>query len=317
MLNRRFIREKLVQSLYSFYQGGSETYQASEKNMLHGIQKLHELYILHFSLLVALSDFAKKRSEDAKLKHIPSKEDLNPNTRFIENRLIEQIRRSPVYIIKHNAYKCDWSQEESLLRKLLMEIQENSSYQKYIESEVNDYASDQEFLSKIYKKKIATNATLHTLCDDKSIYWASDYDSVCFWVLQSIKNMQEDDVDAISPSFAPTDDYGKNEDIEYAKLLLQKTILHQEEYDKIIFDRLQNWDAERVALIELIILKTAIAEFINFPSIPIKVTLNEYIEVSKRFCSEKSRSFVNGLLNKIAIDLQEEKLIKKSGRGLI
>ncbi|MEG1573404.1 MAG: transcription antitermination factor NusB, partial [Bacteroidales bacterium] len=314
MLNRRFIREKLVQSLYSFYQGGSETYQTSEKNMLYGIQKLYELYILHFSLLVTLSDFAKKRTEDGKLKHIPSKEDLNPNTRFIENKLIEQIRKSPVYIFKSNAYKCDWSQEENLIRKLLSEIQESSVYQLYLANEVNDYASDQEFLAKIYKKKIASNNTLHNLCDDKSIYWASDYDSVCFWVLQSIKNMQEDNDEAISVSFIPTDENGKNEDIEYAKLLLQKTILHQDEYDKIIFDRLQNWDAERVALIELIILKTAVAEFINFPSIPIKVTLNEYIEVSKRFCSEKSRSFVNGLLNKIAIDLQEEKLIKKSGR---
>lgn len=317
MLNRRFIREKVVQSLYSYYQGGEDNVGSTSKNLKFGIQKIHELYIFNFSLLLELVHFSAQRLEDGKNKHFPSEEDKNPNYKFVSNVVLQKLENNSVFQVKNAALKFNWKEHESFIRTLLQQITESSTYQSYMEGSTRSFEEDKEFILRIYKKKIATSKSFYQLCEEKSIFWASNFDSVCVWVMETLKNLQEEDDNFIPNSFIPLNEFGSNDEMDFANELLHKTIIHGEEYEKVIFDRLENWDAERVALIELIILKTAVSELINFPSIPIKVTLNEYIEVSKKFCSGKSRIFVNGLLNKIMQDLKEKKLIKKNARGLI
>ncbi|MEG1717387.1 MAG: transcription antitermination factor NusB [Bacteroidales bacterium] len=313
MLNRRFVREKTVQALYAFYQGGSENAVTCENNMLAGLQKTYELYICQFSFIVALSEYFNEKFSIGKQKFVPSDSDLNPNTRFPDNLAILHIRNSPIFQLKNESYKFNWESKKDILKSVYNDIIRSTIYEEYISSkETPTFTADQDFLCKIFKKKIANNSAFHAFCEEQSIFWICDFDSVSHWVSLSIKGMKENESECLEPAFSKED-----EDIQFAKTLLQKTLLHDNEYQKLIFERLENWDADRVAMIELIILKAALTELINFPSIPIKVSLNEYIEVSKRFCSEKSRIFVNGLLNKLASDLTESKIIKKSGRGLI
>lgn len=315
MLNRRFIREKVIQSLYSYYQGGINDSVVCEKNMLQGLVKIYKLYIYNLSVIVAISDYFKDRFEMGKKKFIPTEDDLNPINTFPHNRVIEQIRHCPRFELPNSEYKFSWNQYEDLLKRMYNEITASVIYKEYI-ANPDSFENDKVFLQKVWKKKISTNPLFQSICEDASLEWVSDFDSVAYWVYLSIKKAEEENDNWIPDNFSKLGE-NESEDISFGKKLLEKTLLHDKEYEQMIVKHIENWESDRVAVIELIIIKAAVAEFINFPSIPVKVTLNEYIEISKRFCSEKSRIFVNGLLNKLCDELIANKMIKKTGRGLI
>lgn len=315
MFNRRFIREKVIQSLYAFYQGGTENGRVCEKNMLFHLQQIYELYIYHLSFIIALAEYFHERAELAKKQFIPTPDNLMPADLLSQNEVVRQILECPRFTLPNEAFKFNWHQQESLLKTLYDEILAAPFYQEYV-SAPRSFENDRTFLQKLYKKKIVPNAVFRSLCDDRAITWAADYDSVAYWVYTSIKKAETGDDSWIPDNFARTGS-DECEEISFGKQLLEKTLLHGDEYEKLIVEQTENWESDRIAVMELIILKTAVTEFIHFPSIPLKVTLNEYIEISKRFCSEKSRIFVNGLLHKLGAELQGRQLIKKTGRGLI
>ena len=314
MFNRRFIREKVLQSLYAFYQGDMENGRVCEKNMLFHLQQIYELYIYHLACLNALADYFHERAELARKQFIPMPDALTP-VDLSQNEVIRQIAACPRFTLPNEAFKFNWSQQESLFKTLYDEVLAASFYQEYV-SAPRSFENDRTFLQKLYKKKVVPNAVFRSLCDDRSIIWAADYDSVAYWVYTSIKKAEAGDDSWIPDNFARTGE-DESAEITFGKQLLEKTLLHGSEYESLIVEQTENWEADRIAVMELIILKTAVAEFVNFPSIPLKVTLNEYIEISKRFCSEKSRIFVNGLLHKLSAELQSRHMIKKTGRGLI
>ena len=313
MLNRRFLREKTLQTLYAFYQSGSDDAQVAEKNMVFGFRKLYELYVRLASLIVELNDFAQRRIDEGKQKYVPTEAEKNPNMRFVHNRVIEQLRTNPVFILKSSDYKISWKNEEELVRNLYQIMLKSASYQAYMDDTESSYEKDKAFICSFLKRKISNNSNLYYYFEDQSIFWADDFDNVAFWLLKSLKNAEEN-----SKILLSEDQFINADDLDFAKRLFQQTLIHNEEYTPIIENYLTaDWEIERTPLVDLLIMKMAITEMCNFPSIPVKVTLNEYIEIIKQFSTEKSRVFVNGLLNKLSEDFVKEGKIKKSGRGLI
>ncbi|MCL2414859.1 MAG: transcription antitermination protein NusB [Bacteroidales bacterium] len=313
MLNRRFLREKTLQALYAFYQSGSDDALVAEKNMVFGFHKLYELYIRLASVIVELNDFAQRRIEEGKQKYVPTEAEKNPNMRFVNNRVIQQLRTNPVFILKSNDYKISWKNEEELIRNLYQTMLKSASYQAYMDDMESSYEKDKAFICGFLKRKISNNSNLYHYFEEQSIFWTDDFDNVAFWLLKSLKNVEEN-----SEILFSEDQFINVDDLDFAKRLFQQTLIHNEEYTPIIENYLTaDWEIERTPLVDVLIIKMAITEMCNFPSIPIKVTLNEYIEIIKQFSTEKSRVFVNGLLNKLSEDFVKEGKIKKSGRGLI
>ncbi|MCL2681917.1 MAG: transcription antitermination factor NusB [Bacteroidales bacterium] len=313
MLNRRFLREKILQTLYAFYQSGGDDARIAEKNMVFGVHKLYELYIQLASVIVELGDFAQQRIVEGKQKHIPTEAEKNPNLRFVQNRLIEQIRTNPTFILKSNAYKISWKNYEELFRNLYQTMVKTPSYQAYMDDPESSYEKDKAFLCGFFKRKVSNNSNLYHHFEEQNLFWADDFDNVAFWFLKSLKNAEE-----ATEIIHSEDQFINSEDLNFAKKLFELTVLYSDDYTSIIEQYLtDDWEIDRTPLIDVLIMKMAIAEMCNFPSIPVKVTLNEYVEIIKQFSTEKSRVFVNGLLNKLSEDFVKQGKIKKSGRGLI
>ncbi|MDR2906830.1 MAG: transcription antitermination protein NusB [Bacteroidales bacterium] len=312
MLNRRFHREKILQNLYAFYQGGIEDARVAEKNIEFGAHKLYELYIRLASVLVELSDFAQFRIDEARQKHIPTEAEKNPNMRFVQNRFIEQLRTNPTFILKSNEYKISWKQEDELFRSLYQLMLKSASYEAYMNDAESSYEKDKAFVCSFLKRKISNNSNVYHYFEDQSMFWANDFDNVAFWLLKSLKKVDEQ-----SQIILSEDTFIGVEDLKFAKQLFESTVLHSDEYIPIIKTYLANWEIDRTPMLDVLIIKMAITELFYFPSIPVKVTLNEYVEIIKEFSAESSRVFVNGLLNKLSENFIKSGQIKKSGRGLI
>jgi N utilization substance protein B len=280
----------------------------ADKAIEVGFREIENLYKHNLSFIVALGDYFNMRFEMASKKFMPTEKELNPNTRFIRNRVIEHIRNTPDYHIEDERCKFRVSENEVILKNLYEQIIRSEPYREYLESEDN-LEQDVDYMRRLYKNRIVPNEMFRDVCKERSLFWAADYNSVAYWVYERLKKFGTEADNLFMKDYSG--------DVEFGKKLFNKTYLNRAEYREMVYARLENWEPERVALLDRIIIITAVAEFIHFPEIPIKVTLNEFIEISKIFCSQKTRIFVNGLLHRIAVDLTEQGVIKKSGRGLI
>jgi N utilization substance protein B len=288
---------------------GLSDISTADETITTGFKEIENLYMYNLSFIVALGDYFDMRFEMASKKFMPTEKELNPNTRFIRNRVIEHIRNNLVgYYRKNESCRFRISENEVLLKNLYEQIIRSEPYREYLESEDN-LMEDVDYLRRLYKNRIAPNEMFRDMCKEKSLVWAADYNSVSYWVYERLKKFGTESNDIFMKDYSG--------DVEFGTKLFNKAYLHRREYRELVYERLENWEPERVALLDRIIMITAVAEFVHFPEIPIKVTLNEFIEISKVFCSQKTRIFVNGLLHKIAVDLTEQGVIKKSGRGLI
>jgi N utilization substance protein B len=280
----------------------------ADKAMTRGFKEIASLYLYNLSFIVALNDYFRMRFELASKKFVPTEKELNPNTRFIRNRIVEYIRNSAKFQSAEECYKFNARENIALLKNLYEQIINSEPYKIYLETEDN-LAEDVDYMRRLYKNRIVPNETFRDMCKERSLYWAADYNSVAYWVYEQIKGFGTERDNLFMKDYSG--------DLEFGIKLLNETLLHKDEYREVLYSRLENWEPDRVALLDRIIIITAVAELVHFPQIPIKVTLNEFIEISKIFCSEKTRIFVNGLLHKISVDLTEQGVIKKSGRGLI
>jgi transcription antitermination protein NusB len=314
MLSRRQLRSKCLQALYAYSQSNNLSLAAGEKELLHSIDKVYDLYLYQLSLILEIVDFASVKMDEAKLKRLPKPEELNPNTKFIENQLIAKLKLNKQIHSELAKRKISWSSEIELAKKFFNEIKESAEYINYMNSGNNSFQEDKEIIRKIYKLFIAGSETMEQFFEEKSIYWVDDIELIDSMVLKTYKSFNESS-DEDSPILKLYND--EEEDRQYVIDLFRNTLIHGDEYEAIISEKTKNWEVERIALMDIIIMKMAICELINFPSIPVKVTLNEFIDISKRFSTPKSKVFVNGVLDKIIIDLKTNGKIKKSGRGLL
>ena len=321
MLSRRHLRVKVLQALYAFFQSGGDDIAVGEKQLIKSTDKLYELYIYQLSFLIKLVDFTRNRIEEAKKKFYPTEEDLHPNTRLVENRLVAQIEENKDYLRWHNKLKINWVDEENLFHKFLHELRSSQEYIEFITAQGNGYRYDKDLLSLIVTNYLPDFEMLRNYYEDQSIFWSDeDYDISLIMLIKTIKFYKETwGADHHLPPLFKDDDEDDNvdEDRQYMLKLFRYCILRSEENGKLIEEQAENWELERIAIMDIIIMKMALTELMIFPSIPVKVTINEYIEISKSYSSIKSKLFINGILDKLVMKLKEEGRIRKTGRGLL
>lgn len=317
MLSRRHLRIKVLQAVYAFVQSDNDELYKGEKQLLMSIDKIQELLIRQLSFLIEIRDFAANRIEESKKKFFPTEEDLSPNMKFIENAALVQLEDNRDYKRFRDKYRINWSEEREMVRKAYLLLKDSTFYDKYMNNSRRDFEEDRDFSARIIKKVLSGFELLEYYYESKSVYWAFDsYHTANLLAMKILKSMEAgDDEFTEMPALLSTEE--EKEDRAFMIELFHKTILHGEDYDKLIDEKARNWELERIALMDTILIKMALAELMEFPSIPIKVTLNEYIDISKYYSSAKSKVFINGILDKLIADLKENKMIKKTGRGLL
>lgn len=309
MINRALLRIKAVQVLYAEQINRQTNVKVAEKDLKTSIGKAYDLYIYFLQLIVELTRYAEYRIDAAKHKLLPSSEDLNPNTKFIDNSFVRQLSENETlnqYVTKN---QCTWDEHRNFLKKLLSEIYETAFYKEYMESESCDYEADKNVWRKIVKNIFQNDEELYSELEEMSIYWLDDIEIVSSFVVKTIKQFQEGN--GASQSILPM--YSNSDDEEFIMELLDLVLENDGEYSKMIDKYTQNWDIDRIALMDTIIMKMAIAELLHFPTIPVKVTLNEYIELAKNYSTNRSGNFVNGILDKLVTDLKKNHQLQKVG----
>jgi N utilization substance protein B len=313
MISRRIIRTKVLQLLYAHVTSSEKTLQQSESELQLSIKKTYDLYQLLLALPGEVQRYAEEKIESRKMKKLPSEEDLNPNLKFIQNRLISRLNNDRVLDSYLNKNKLSWMNHRDLVKKIYQLMIESDLYIDYINSPVNTFADDRRFCEDFFSTFLINCEPLQNELEERSIYWNDDLDFVISMILKTLKKFQSED-DA-NQYLMPL--YKDEEDEEFTVKLMRKSILNNETNRKIIENYTRNWDVDRVAVMDILIMELALTELTEFPSIPVKVTLNEYIELAKYYSTSKSSNFINGVLDRITKDFQEEGKIKKSGRGLM
>lgn len=312
MINRRHIRVKVMQSVYAMQHSNSDDLVKEEKFLKHSIQKMFDLYVLNLQLLVEVQKLAHEKIERSKKKILATQEDLQPNTKFIDNKLINLLAESVSLegFLELNKLNY-WQENDEYVKIIFKEIKQSSLYQEYMNSSEDNYNVAKDFVVNIFKEIIAPNEKLSDFYEDTMISWVDDIPFVNTWIVKSL-NKQSPKKPFILGSL-----YKDNEDKQYVSDLFTKTMLHQHTYEEEIRSKTPNWETDRIADIDMILIKMAITEFLHFPSIPSRVTINEYIELAKDYSTNKSGYFVNGVLDKISKDYLKNNKMVKIGRGLL
>jgi transcription antitermination protein NusB len=313
MISRRIIRTKVLQVLYAYYTSTEKSLNNTEKELFFCIGKSYELYHYLLILVLEMADYAEQRIEIRKNKHQPTQDDLHPNTKFISNQVIRQLRENRHLKAYLNQKKLSWVNHPELVKDLYQFLVESDFYKEYIADPNYSFLDDRKFVDKIFNNIILLTEDLYDVLEEQSIYWNDDMEFVVTMISKTIKkfNPHSDSDQSLMPLFKDEDDR------IFARDLLRKAIINHDEIRELIKEHSSNWDLDRIAFMDILIMQLAITEFLYFPSIPTKVTLNEYIELSKFYSTEKSRNFINGILDKTLKDLKKSEKINKTGRGLI
>ena len=298
MLGRRQIREKVVEAVYSYYQNPVKA-DVLEKNMFSQIDKIYHLYIYQLNFLVALKALAEKQIETGKNKYIKTEDNLNPNQKFINNQVLNMLEENTErlsFTSKHQELK--WELHDELLVKTFQRMTAGKRYQDFMKEAGNSFEEDQKFIGKLFLRYVAENEDFHDHVEGLELSWADDFHISNSMIQKTIGFFKENE-----PSHTLIKMIKDEEDREFAGKLLKQTLNHWEETEKKLEGRLENWDIERISLIDKIILVTAICELDFFPLTPGRVIINEYIEISKVFSTDRSNIFINGILDKYTKDI--------------
>ncbi len=308
MLNRVLIRLKIVQIIYAYYQNGGKNLDTAEKELFFSLSKAYDLYNYLLLLMVEVTKQANKKLNAAKNKLIPTKEELFPNTKFVENRFIAQLEVNKQLLDFAGNQKKTWENEADFVKSLCEQIMESDIYKEYMASETSSYEEDREVWRKIYKKIIFNNAELDQVLEDQSLYWNDDKEIVDTFVLKTIKRFEEKN--GAKQELLP--EFKDDEDQDFARRLFRRAILNSDYYRHLISENTKNWDLDRVAFMDVIIMQIALAEVLSFPNIPVSVSLNEYVEIAKLYSTPKSGGFINGTLDGIVNQLKKENKLTKN-----
>ena len=313
MISRRLLRIKALMILYAFNRREDNDLPKAEAELIFSIGKTYDLYHYILLLILELADIASGKIDMALQKKMPSSDDLNPNRRFIENGVVTQLRNNSdlrKYISEH---KLSWANNSDIPRAMYNSMVEWDPFIAYMESGEKSFISDKKFIIRLVTEHFAVSDALLASFEELSIYWNDDMEYVSAMVEKTLRKFK---AGAYENNFLmPL--YKNEEDQEYAKILFRKTILRSEECSELIDRNTTNWEVERIALMDILVMKLAITEILEFPEIPVKVTLNEYIEIAKYYCTSKSSTFVNGILDKVVKEMRDNKLFRKTGRGLV
>ena len=314
MLNRRHLRIKVLQALYAYYQSNEENYRRTENEMLQAVEKIYDLYIYLLLTFSELKFISEGRIEENKKKIRPGEEDLNPNLKFVSSQIITMLEENKELRRISEDRKVNWVGDESreMFRKMFLQIKDSEIYFEHMNNGEVGFESDKAFALDLFKTEIANFPLLYNFFEEKSIQWLDDIDLACSMVMKTLKSIEEGERISILPLYKVDDD-----EKEFILDLLRKTISLDKENELLIDELTKNWELDRIAKMDIILMKMAITELQIFKNIPTKVTLNEYIEISKFYSTPKSNGFINGVLDKAIDRLMKENKIVKIGRGLM
>lgn len=313
MISRRLLRIKALIALYAFNRREDGNLPRAETELMFSIEKTYDLYHILLLLVLEVADIAAEKIDQALQKRIPTPEDLNPRRRFIDNHVIAQLRINKAFNEYIKSRKLSWINYPHIPRLLYNKMIGWDKYEEYLANPEPGYTSDKKFIINLITGLFATSEDLEANFEEQSIYWNDDTDYVIVIIEKTLKKFKHDSGEnaALMPLFK------NKEDEEFVRILFRKAVLHTKECTELIDNNTTNWEVERIALMDILVMQLAITEILEFPEIPVKVTLNEYIEIAKYYCTSKSSTFVNGILDNIVKEIRGKGLFNKSGRGLV
>ena len=308
MINRVLIRLKIVQIVYAYYQNGGKNLDTAEKELFFSLSKAYDMYNYLLLLMVEVTKHAEKKLNAGKSKLMPSAEELNPNTKFVNNRFVAQLEVNKQLLQFAESQKKTWENESEFIKSLYEKILASDIYAEYLANTEDSYDVDREFWRKVYKKMIFNNVELDQVLEDQSLYWNDDKEIVDTFVLKTIKRFEE----ANGENQCLLPEFKDEEDQDFARRLFRRTIMNEDYYRHLISSNTKNWDLDRVAFMDVIIMQIALAEILSFPNIPVSVSLNEYVEIAKLYSTPRSGSFINGTLDGIVKALKRDNKLTKN-----
>ncbi len=315
MLNRRYFRVKVLQALYAWNQQDSDDLPKAEKELEKSLKQVYDLYFSMLLLVEEVFTSAQNLIESKREKILATSEDLNPNLHFVENKAFKKISENVEYRRGIETRKLSWDLYSDNVRKLFRQIESSHLFEKYMEKEEDTFKHDKTFLIRMYEEFFVDNEMFAQLLEEQNMYWAIDVEVVHISIIKTFQKLKERHTHS---DHVLADLYkDKAEDMKFMRELLRKTLSFDKEYSALIEKQISNWDIDRLAQIDIILLKMALCEFEHFSNIPVKVSMNEYIDLSKNFSTPRSKGFINGVLDKIVEKWKVEGRIAKTGRGLI
>lgn len=313
MLNRRHLRVKVLQTLYSYSLSDDKQLKSFEKALFKSVEEVDEMYIWTLNLLDEVAEYVLMDAESRAAKFLPTEKDKLLTTKLNTNTFIESLRQNRTYLERVKKYKVSWDFDPEIVRSIFAQLKDTEQYLNYLALEDRSIYAEKDIIKYIFKSIILKSVDIQQVFEDKFINWTVDKEVLQALVAKTFKNFNSE-----NPSQNKLADLTPNreEDELFIVELLRKAIQDSEEYQEMIAAKTKNWEADRISLMDILLMRMAIAEFLSFPTIPVKVTINEYIELSKMFSTQKSNTFINGILDKILADLTNEGRIRKSGRGL-
>ncbi|QDW25823.1 transcription antitermination factor NusB [Pedobacter sp. KBS0701] len=314
MLNRRHLRIKALQNIFAWHMADKKDIKGDLKTLMQSIDSVYEMYIWMLSLMVEVTEFTANDAAERANKFIKTAEDINPNMKLLNNKFSVLMQQNPEYVSAIKKYKVDWGFDPEIRKTVYNSLKASKEYADYLADPNESLESSKDIIKYIFRKIILKNQAIIQVFEEKFINWQVDHEVMKGMVAKTLKNFTSEDpfknkLTEISADWV--------EDSKFVQDLFVHTLQNDAKYQEMIADRTKNWESERIALMDTILMKMAICELLNFPSIPVKVTINEYLELSKDYSTPKSNSFINGILDKILGDLKKNNTIKKIGRGLI
>lgn len=314
MLTRRHIRVKVMQSLYAFNQSRNERLATEEKFLLKSMDEMYDLFLLQLSLITEIRGYAETFLEKSQQKHLATSEDKDPNRKFVENQVIavleehDQLQRT-----LEDRKITHWKMDDEYVKLIWEDLRETPFYQQYMETRESSFKEDRELVLRMFREVIVPNEKLYEYLEDKKLTWLDDLPLVNTAIVKMLQKFKEQPQKPLKlPEL-----YKNEEDREFAIDLFRETYLNDELLSEEMLGKTPNWDKDRIAEIDMVLIKMALCEFLKFPSIPVKVTINEYLELAKEYSTPKSSIFINGVLDKLSREYAAENKLKKMGRGLM
>ncbi|SFT04720.1 transcription antitermination factor NusB [Sphingobacterium wenxiniae] len=313
MLNRRHLRVKVMQTLYAYSLSEDKQIKNFEKALLNSVDEVNQMYIWTLNLLDEVAEYVLIDAEGRANKFLPTEKDKVYTTKLNTNTFIESLRQNRAYLEDVKKYKVSWSFDPEIVRSIFAQLKESEEYLAYLQQEDRSIGAEKDIIKYIFKKIILKSPEIEQVFESKFINWPTDKEILQAMIAKTFKNFSSE-----NPTQNKLADLTPNwdEDGEFIIDLLKETIRHTNEYQEMISVKTKNWEADRIALVDTLLMRMAISELMNFPTIPVKVTINEYIELSKAFSTAKSNTFINGILDKILVELTQQGRIRKEGRGL-
>ncbi|HVN58776.1 MAG TPA: transcription antitermination factor NusB [Bacteroidales bacterium] len=313
MISRRLLRVKALLALYAFNRRDDNDLVQAEKELMFSISRTYDLYHLVLLLVIDLADIAREKIDLALRKKMPTREDLNPNRRFADNTVINQLRENSDLNSFVSSKKLSWANSQEVAKAIYNKMIAWDTYIEYMKSPKSSYPADKKFIVSLVTDFLVSSDDLITGLEEQSIFWNDDLDYVGAMIEKTLRKFKSEEIS--ESRLMPL--YKSDDDERFVKTLFRKAVLGSKDCSDMIDRNTTNWEIERIALMDILVMQLAITEIVEFQEIPVKVTLNEYIEIAKYYCTSKSSTFVNGILDKVVREMRDNGKFKKTGRGLV